>query len=141
MSAITARSMTAMSDQDRSSASPAAASMCGAPAGFSPHRRSGDGLQAVIPGWSEGPDPESRDSGFALRAPRNDVCTKQKKRPASAGLFVCCSTLFSAVMAVPVIDPARTAASEPHRLQFDVGHSSGDVEPGLPLYADRLQRG
>src|ERR1700736_4985698 len=26
----------------------------------------------VIPGWSEGPDPESRDSGFALRAPRND---------------------------------------------------------------------
>jgi hypothetical protein len=24
----------------------------------------------VIPGWSEGPDPESRDSGFALmRAP------------------------------------------------------------------------
>jgi tRNA dimethylallyltransferase len=29
-------------------------------------------LSAVIPGWSEGPDPESRDSGFALRAPRND---------------------------------------------------------------------
>ena len=25
----------------------------------------------VIPGWSEGPDPESRDSGFAV-APRND---------------------------------------------------------------------
>jgi hypothetical protein len=29
----------------------------------------------VIPGWSEGPDPESRDSGLALRAPRNDVST------------------------------------------------------------------
>ena len=29
-------------------------------------------LGSVIPGWSEGPDPESRDSGFALRAPRND---------------------------------------------------------------------
>jgi tRNA dimethylallyltransferase len=29
-------------------------------------------LSRVIPGWSEGPDPESRDSGFALRAPRND---------------------------------------------------------------------
>jgi hypothetical protein len=29
-------------------------------------------LVPVIPGWSEGPDPESRDSGFALRAPRND---------------------------------------------------------------------
>src|ERR1700736_5104773 len=29
-------------------------------------------LSVVIPGWSEAPDPESRDSGFALRAPRND---------------------------------------------------------------------
>jgi len=29
-------------------------------------------LATVIPGWSEGPDPESRDFGFALRAPRND---------------------------------------------------------------------
>src|SRR5258708_39463729 len=27
----------------------------------------------VIPGWSEGPDPESRDSGFVLRTPRNDA--------------------------------------------------------------------
>src|ERR1700749_4463017 len=27
---------------------------------------------SVIPGWSEGPDPESRDSGSALRASRND---------------------------------------------------------------------
>src|SRR5437879_11528679 len=26
----------------------------------------------VIPGWSEGPDPESRDSGFTLCVPRND---------------------------------------------------------------------
>jgi tRNA dimethylallyltransferase len=32
----------------------------------------GGWLRAVIPGWSEGPDPESRDSGFTLRAPRND---------------------------------------------------------------------
>ena len=29
-------------------------------------------LTSVIPGWSEGPDPESRDSGFVLRTPRND---------------------------------------------------------------------
>src|ERR1700760_1026174 len=35
-------------------------------------RRSACRYQIVIPGWSEGPDPESRDSGFALRAPRND---------------------------------------------------------------------
>src|SRR5580704_1819470 len=27
----------------------------------------------VIPGWSEGPDPESRGSGFTLRVPRNDA--------------------------------------------------------------------
>jgi hypothetical protein len=37
---------------------------------------------AVIPGWFEGPDPESRDSGFALRAPRNDG--KNKKAPEGA---------------------------------------------------------
>jgi tRNA dimethylallyltransferase len=29
-------------------------------------------LSTVIPGWSEGPGPESRDSGFELRSPRND---------------------------------------------------------------------
>nr|WP_245303266.1 GIY-YIG nuclease family protein [Bradyrhizobium japonicum] len=29
-------------------------------------------MRLVVPGWSEGPDPEPRDSGFALRAPRND---------------------------------------------------------------------
>src|SRR3982074_857337 len=90
MSAITARSMTAMSDQDRSSASPAASTTSGAPAGFSTHRRSGDGLQAVIPGWSEGPDPESRDSGFALRAPRNDekqqlLITREGERSVTPG--------------------------------------------------------
>jgi tRNA dimethylallyltransferase len=34
--------------------------------------QAGGWLSRVIPGWSEGPDPESRNSGFALRAPRND---------------------------------------------------------------------
>jgi hypothetical protein len=29
-------------------------------------------LYSVIPGCAQAPDPESRDSGFALRAPRND---------------------------------------------------------------------
>src|SRR6267142_2911604 len=33
----------------------------------------GCSCMAVIPGWSEGPDPESRDSGFdAFASPRND---------------------------------------------------------------------
>src|SRR5438105_10967538 len=38
-------------------------------------RRQGSGstVPIVIPGWSEGPDPESRDSGFdAFASPRND---------------------------------------------------------------------
>src|SRR6266446_7451214 len=44
---------------------------------------------SVIPGWSAGPDPESRDSGFALCAPRNDVSPPYSlqpplKRPAPA---------------------------------------------------------
>jgi hypothetical protein len=30
------------------------------------------GLAVVIPGWSEGPDPESRSSGFLLRMPGSD---------------------------------------------------------------------
>jgi hypothetical protein len=38
-------------------------------------------LYSVIPGCAQAPDPESRDSGFALRAPRND---KQGGRIAAA---------------------------------------------------------
>ena len=34
--------------------------------------------------------------------------------------------------------PARTVAVE--RLQLDVGNTGGDVQPGLALHADRLQR-
>ena len=42
----------------------------GAPAASSTRRRSGDGPWAVIPGWSEGPDPESRynRARFRVRA-------------------------------------------------------------------------
>src|SRR3981081_3900560 len=43
-------------------------------------------------------------------------------------------------MAMPVIMPARTAAPEPHRLQFDIGDPGPDFQPGLALDADRLQR-
>src|SRR5258708_12310926 len=42
-------------------------------------------------------------------------------------------------MAMPVM-PVRTAGPEPHRLQFDIGDTSGDVQPGLALQADRVQR-
>src|SRR6267142_4732479 len=41
--------------------------------GFPPKAARAVFVLAVIPGWSEGPDPESRDSGFdADASPRND---------------------------------------------------------------------
>src|SRR5258708_21334654 len=43
-------------------------------------------------------------------------------------------------MAMPVM-PVRTAGPEPHRLKFDSGDTSGDVQPGVARQADGLQRG
>src|ERR1700694_4786055 len=43
-------------------------------------------------------------------------------------------------MAVPVVMPARGAASQPRRLQLDIGYPGRDVQPGLALHADGLQR-
>src|SRR6478672_13320500 len=62
--------------------------------------------------------------------------TKKARRsgPLSSAL------LFSAVMAVAMMKAAMTAMYEPDRRQFDVGDPGGDVQPGLPLHADRLQR-
>src|SRR5438552_13443305 len=37
-------------------------------------------ISAVVPGWCEAPDPEPRDSGFALRAPRNDRASQKALR-------------------------------------------------------------
>src|ERR1700676_421893 len=42
--------------------------------------------RTISPGWSEGPDPESRDSGFALRAPRNDSAHPISRSTASPAL-------------------------------------------------------
>src|ERR1035437_2129688 len=47
---------------------------------------------------------------------------------------------LSAVMAMPVSVPAIAAMRELDRLQFDIGYSGRDVQPGLALHADRLQR-
>ena len=41
---------------------------------------------------------------------------------------------------MPVRVPARTAMREPDRLQFDIGDADSDVQPGLALHADGLQR-
>jgi len=43
-------------------------------------------------------------------------------------------------MVVAVMMVTIAAMREPHRLQFDVGHAGRNVEPGLALHADRLQR-
>src|ERR1700729_946318 len=52
-------------------------------------RRSRTEIVFVIPGWSEGPDPESRDSGFARRrAPRNDAANFREPRLLTAGIFL-----------------------------------------------------
>src|ERR1700694_5776674 len=39
-----------------------------------------------------------------------------------------------------VVMPAMSAMREPHRLQLDIGYPSRDVQPGLALHADGLQR-
>src|SRR5258708_38020517 len=44
------------------------------------------------------------------------------------------------VMAMAVNGPARTARREPDRLQIDVGDPGRDIQSGLALHADRLQR-
>src|SRR5580704_14483948 len=41
-------------------------------------------------------------------------------------------------MVMPVIMPA--AVTGPERLQLDIGDTGGDVQSGLALHADRLQR-
>src|SRR5713226_478885 len=43
-------------------------------------------------------------------------------------------------MAMAVIMPARTAAREADRLQLETGDAGRDVQPGLALHADWLQR-
>src|ERR1700730_2615080 len=60
-----------------------------------------------------------------------------KKRPASRGPLSNQRCVASAVMVMPVMMMART---EPDRLQFDPGDAGRDVQPGLALHADRLQR-
>src|SRR5260370_19736325 len=46
----------------------------------------------------------------------------------------------TAVLVAPVIKTGGTAPSKPHRRQFDIGDPGRDVQPGLALHADWLQR-
>src|SRR5256885_3874592 len=69
-------------------------------------------------------------------SPRNDE-SNSTKRPACAGLFLNVSTSAATVMPA-MVAPARTVAIE--RLQLEASDAGGDVQPGLALQADRLQR-
>src|SRR5258707_4461657 len=44
------------------------------------------------------------------------------------------------MMAMPADMPARTDMGEPHGLQLDMGNACGDVQSGLALHDDGLQR-
>src|ERR1700681_3774015 len=100
---------------------------------------------SVIPGRRAAANPESRDSPmrncasevWSFGPSRNDSCIKQKKRPACASLFRY-HCIRSAAMAAMMVMPA--AAPEPVRLQLDAGNAGCDVQSGLALHADRLQR-
>jgi len=49
---------------------------------------------AVIPGRSAGPNPESRDSGLALRALRNDTSPKTPNAVAIVATALSCIGVF-----------------------------------------------
>src|SRR5436305_4802079 len=65
-------------------------------------------LTLVIPGWSEGPDPESRDSGFALCAPRNDVEVVRMILPALFFYLFAAVLVASAVMVIVSRNPVHS---------------------------------
>src|SRR5260370_12048924 len=78
-------------------------------------------------------------SWFALMRARNDGTVDANKKEARFRGPLSLRYISSAVMVMPVmIVPA--AAAEVNRLQLEAGDTGGDVQPGLPLHADRLQR-
>ncbi len=44
------------------------------------------------------------------------------------------------MMAVMLVPDMTAAAAQSHRRQFEIGDAGRDVQPGLALHADRLQR-
>src|ERR1700736_5451164 len=63
------------------------------------------GLDFVIPGWSEGPDPESRDSGFASS-------TRPGMTKSGALSRKCLAALAAGLLALAAAQPSL-AADEP----------------------------
>src|SRR5260370_27107308 len=83
--------------------------------------------------------PQHRRPCQICRAPVRTRPTKKEAR--FRGPLSVSAHRFSAVMAMPVNMPARTATREPDRLQLDVGYPGRDIQSGLALHADWLQRG
>ncbi len=72
--------------------------------------------------------------------PRSGPNPPNKKEARFRGPLLASARRFSAVMAMPVNMPARTATRKPDRLQLDIGDPGRDIQSGLALHADRLQR-
>src|SRR5579871_61351 len=77
----------------------------------------------------------SRSVAHALYATTGSAASK--KRPARAGLFAVCRCVFTS--AVTTMMNAAVIA-EANRLELDSGNAGGDIQAGLSLHADRLQR-
>src|SRR3984893_10174160 len=95
-------------------------------------RPDNDDYPFVIPGWSEGPGPESRDSGFALHAPRNDDGW-MLNQPAAVG---------DAAQVIVGIAKGVLDHGEPLEIVADLGfHGHADAAMQLDrLLADEFQR-
>src|ERR1700681_3318258 len=88
-------------------------------------------------GARESANPESRDSGFASRPGMAVLVTPKKEARFRGPLSLRYISLTAMVMPVMVVS---AAAAELNRLQLEAGDAGGDVQSGLPLHADRLQR-
>jgi hypothetical protein len=77
---------------------------------------------AVVPGWSEGPDSEPRDSGFALRTPRNDG---RLTPPARSSLHLAKTDAVAVALAPAAHDQGITIFQE--RASEAAGNSTGSV--------------
>src|SRR5690349_10482906 len=68
-------------------------------------------LATVIPGWSEGPDPESRDSGFdASHHPGMTVQSNRLDTDSSAAVRLIASAIRGAIESVRMLAALVTAS-------------------------------
>jgi hypothetical protein len=80
----------------------------------------------VIPGRLEEPNPESRDSGFVLRTPRNDDTPPLAKMSALCRRLRRCTALFAPWHALTI-----AGAGHWNQCRFPGILGAGDGEPAL----------